>query len=97
MKKLYRSWMIVFLVFTFLFYACLIPANTHARVWIAREVNFGEPGESPILSPIIKTSNSPEATLTASSTRNNPMETKCISVWELYSKILFGQFISFIF
>ncbi len=97
MKNINRSGLIIFLVIAFLFTTCLISADIYARVWIKQEVNLGEPGDLPVISPISKTSNSPGTSVTASSTPNNPTEVERISVWELYSKILFGQFLGFIF
>jgi hypothetical protein len=99
MKGLYKSGLIIFLVFTFLFSTCLIPADTHAKVWMKQEVNFGEPGEDPdlIIDPNSTLSSSSRTTVTLSSTHNNPMKTECVSVWVLHSNILFGQFLGFIF
>ncbi len=97
MKGLYRSSLIIFIVFAFLFSSSLIPAKTQARVRFKREVSFGEPVDLPVISPVSNTINSPETTATASSTGNNPTETERVSVLFLYSRILFDQFISFIF
>jgi len=97
MKNINRSGLIIFLVIAFLFSSFLIPANTQARVKFKREVSFGEPGDLPVISPVSNTINSSETTATASSTGNNPTETECVSALFLYSRILFDQFISFIF
>jgi hypothetical protein len=93
MKNLYKPGLIIFLVVTFLFSTCLIPSDTHARVWICREVSFAEPGEDPNW---IIANNIDSSSKNVSATQSNPMETECISTWILYSKIIFSQFLNFL-
>jgi hypothetical protein len=84
----------VFILVTFLFSAFLIPVNINARVYIQREVSFGEPGSergwtSDLLPNNVTSSN--EILETECSFKNDP-----INIWHLYSEVIFRQVFTFL-
>ncbi|HMA76277.1 MAG TPA: hypothetical protein VKO43_03100 [Candidatus Krumholzibacteriaceae bacterium] len=97
MKNINRSGLIIFLVIVFLFTTCLISADIYARVWIKQEVNLGEPGGDPNLIIDNNINPNPETVVRSSATQDNKAEVESVSALVLYSKIIFNQFLGFLF
>lgn len=88
---------LLFILITFLFSTFLIPANINARVEFKQDVNFGEPGDDSGFSFNILPSTSSNGGTSETTSGSQNVKTDNINTLYLYSKILCGQFIAFIF